>query len=377
MAEEKQDEASKTEEATPRKLEEARKKGQIPASREVNHFFMITALIFVVAVLGPYLSQQIGSVLKPFITQPDMVEVSGFAFEDQMNDLLINVGAIMVLPILLFVVAALSPSVVQNKWVFTTEQIKPKLEKLSVFRGFGRLFGLKALVEFIKNLLKLTIIGIACVLIILPFTDRFTGLMNMSVIESLDFSRYLAMRMLLTAIIILFFFAIIDFLYQRFSLLKQLRMTKQEVKDEYKQQEGDPHVKAKVKQLRRERAKKRMMENVPKADVIITNPTHYAIALEYDPDNMRAPKLTAKGVDAVAARIRESAEKHKVPIVRNPPLARILYDTTDIEEEIPYEHYQAVAKIIGYVYRLKGKKPKKRDENTLNPFKNMKMQKRN
>jgi flagellar biosynthetic protein FlhB len=376
MAEEAQDDSSKTEEPSHRRLEEARKKGQIAASREINHFFMLLAFTFIIAVLGPAMLNQAGSMLKPFITQPDMVEVSGLAFEQQMREVVLNTAAVLMLPILLFLIAAFAPSVMQNKWVFTTEQIKPKWDKLSLFKGMGRLFGLKALVEFLKNLLKLTIVGVAVTLAILPFTDHFVMLLNSGLAESLEFGRILAMRMLMTATIILFFFGIVDYFYQRFMLMKQLRMSKQELKDEYKQQEGDPHVKAKVKQLRRERARKRMMANVPKADVIITNPTHYAIALEYDPENMAAPKLTAKGTDAVAKRIREAAEKAKVPIVRNPPLARILYDTTDIDEEIPYEHYQAVAKIIGYIYKLKGKQPKKRDEKSTNPFKNLKMEKK-
>jgi len=377
MAEEAQDEASKTEEPTPRKLEEARKKGQVAGSREVNHFFMMLALTFIIGALGIPMMHQTLAMLKPYVTQPDMVEVSGLAFEQQMQELMANFAMVLMLPILLAVIAVFAPNVVQNKWVFTTEQMKPKFDKISPMKGANRLFGMKAIVEFIKNILKLTIIGVAIVLVVLPFTDQFVLLTNAGLPESLEFARHLALRMLIAATIILFLFGIIDFIYQRFMLMKQLRMTKQELKDEYKQQEGDPHIKAKVKQLRRERARKRMMANVPKADVIITNPTHYAIALEYDPDNMKAPRLTAKGVDAVAKRIRESAEKHKVPIVRNPPLARILFDTTDVDEEIPYEHYQAVAKIIGYVYKLKGKTPKKKPESkSTNPFKNIKVQKK-
>ncbi|MFZ4126267.1 MAG: flagellar biosynthesis protein FlhB, partial [Rickettsiales bacterium] len=371
-----QDESSKTEEPTQRKIDEARKKGQIASSREVNHFFMLLAFTFVVVGLGPSLFEQTATMLAPFITQPDMLEVSGLAFEDQMNELMMNVGALLVLPMFLFIMAAFAPNIIQNKFVVSAEQIKPKFEKISPMAGLKRLMGMRAIVEFLKNLLKITIVGIACVMAILPFTDHFAVLLNSGLKEALHFVRMLVLRMLITVTCIIFLLAIVDFLYQRFVMLKQLRMTKQEVKDEYKQQEGDPHVKAKVKQLRRDRARKRMMANVPKADVIITNPTHYAIALEYDPDNMKAPKLTAKGVDLVAKRIREAAEKHKVPIIRNPPLARILYDTTDIDEEVPYEHYQAVAKIIGYVYKLKGKQPKKRDDKSANPFQNVKMKKK-
>lgn len=376
MAEESQDDSSKTEEPSQHKLNEARKKGQIPSSREVNHFFMLLAFAFVVVGLGPSLSEETTFLLAPFITHPDTLEVSGLAFEIQMQELMINVGILLLLPMFLFIIAAITPNIVQNKLVISTEQIKIKFEKISPLAGLKRLLGLRAIVEFIKNLLKITFVGIVCILVILPFTDHFALLLNTSLQEALQFARMLTQRVLIAAICILFLLAIVDFLYQRFIHLKKLRMTKQEVKDEYKQQEGDPHIKAKIKQIRRDRARKNMMANVPKADVIITNPTHYAIALEYDPASMKAPKLTAKGTDLVAKRIREAAEKHKVPIIRNPPLARILYDTTDVDEEVPYEHYQAVAKVIGYVYKLKGKQPKKRDDKSANPFQNMKMKKK-
>jgi flagellar biosynthesis protein FlhB len=359
MSEEQQDEASKTEEPTPRRLEEARKKGQIASSREVNHFFMLLAITFLIMVLAAPMFKDTTRLLAPFITQPDLFEVSGLAFEEQMAELMTGLAAILVLPILLFIIASLAPAVVQNKFVVAVEHIKPKWDKISPLKGLERLFGKRALVEILKNILKLTLVAIACTLAALPFLPKLEGLTHAPPLAWLALSGEISARMLITATIILFLLAVLDFFYQRFALLKQLRMSKQEVKDEYKQQEGDPQVKAKVRQLRRDRARKRMMANVPKADVVITNPTHYAIALKYDPEKMKAPKLVAKGVDDIARRIRELAEKSKVPIVRNPPLARILYDTTEIDAEIPYAHYQAVAKIIGYVFKLKGKVPKK------------------
>ncbi|MFO0109369.1 MAG: flagellar biosynthesis protein FlhB [Alphaproteobacteria bacterium] len=359
MAEEQQDESSKTEEPTQRRLEEARKKGQIASSREVNHFFMLLAITFLLMTLALPMMKDTTRILKPFITQPDMVEVSGAAFAQQMQELMLNLAAILLLPFAIFVIAALIPAFLQNKFVFAVEHIKPKWEKLSPLKGFGRIFGKRALVEILKNTLKLTLVGIVAVMVVLPYSEQFELLTHATPLVSLNFTGEMAGRMLIAATIILFLLAIVDYFYQRFAMLKSLRMSKQEVKDEYKQQEGDPQIKSKVRQIRRDRARKRMMANVPKADVVITNPTHYAIALVYDPDKMQAPKLVAKGVDEVARRIRELAEKHKVPIVRNPPLARILYDTTEIDDEIPYAHYQAVAKIIGYVFKLKGKIPKK------------------
>ena len=184
------------------------------------------------------------------------------------------------------------------------------------------------------------------------------GVLAMPKSGMLEYTQYIAIKILIAVLILLFLLSIVDYLYQRFIFLKQMRMTRQELKDEYRQQEGDPHIKQRLRAIRREKARRRMMQNVPKADVVITNPTHYAVALQYDQLRMPAPILLAKGADEVAARIRELATKSKVPIVRNPPLARILYDTTEIDEEIPVEHYQAVAKVIGYVYKMQGKVPK-------------------
>jgi flagellar biosynthesis protein FlhB len=188
---------------------------------------------------------------------------------------------------------------------------------------------------------------------------RIAALPSYGMHDMLDLLYRMSIRISVAIALVMMVIALLDYFYQRFEYLKNLRMTKQEVKDEYRQQEGDPHIKSKLRQIRMERVRKRMLANVPKADVVITNPTHYAIALRYDPATMAAPVVVAKGVDKVAARIRSIAEENKIILYRNPPLARALYDHAEIDAEIPMEHYQAVAKIIGYVYRLKGKKLKK------------------
>lgn len=359
MSEESEDESAKTEEPTQKKLEEARKKGQIAASRELNHFFMMLAFAFFAMTLGPKVGRDSMDLLTHFITAPDEIEMSAGGVNTLMYDLAIGMIMLLFLTFLLTVVTALAPAIVQRKWVFSGDQIAPKLSKISPIAGVGRIFGMKALVEFLKNLLKITIIAAICVGVYLPYQDQLPSLMratdNLAMIK---FSATIASKILIGVCIFLFLLSIVDYLYQRAIIMKQLRMSKYDLKQEYKQQEGDPHVKGKLKQIRRERAKKRMMANVPKADVIITNPTHFAVALKYDSTTMKAPVVLAKGADEIAARIREKAGEHKVPIIRNPPLARVLYDTTDIDDEIPLEHYQAVAKIIGYVYRLKGKTPK-------------------
>lgn len=353
---ESEDDSSKTEEPTAKKLEEARKKGQIASSRELYHFFMMLSFLFFVMFLGPKLGVDSLDLLTPFVGSGDQFDMSAGGVNDTFQHIVFGMLMLLFLPFLLTFVAAITPAILQKKLVFASEHIKPKLSKISPLAGFGRLFGMKAIIEFLKSLLKVFVVGAICAMVLMPYRDELPQLLHSSSNATmLEYTQSITRKVLTAICIFLFLLSIVDYLYQRFTLLKSLRMTKHEVKEEYRQQEGDPHVKQRLRQIRRDRAKSRMMANVPKADVIVTNPTHYAIALKYDAATMQAPVMLAKGADEVAARIREKAGEHKIPIIRNPPLARILYETTDIDEEIPIEHYQAVAKIIGYVYRLKGK----------------------
>ncbi len=358
MADDSQDEASKTEEPTQRKLEEARKKGQVVQSREINHFFMMLAFTLIIMAIIPYTMRDALNQFSRFITAPDQIDITSTAFADLSKDILIQMFLIMLVPVILLIVAALTPAIIQNKFFFASERIMPKLEKISPLKGFSRIFGFKAFIEFLKNMLKVIIIGVIAYLVLAPQYKYAAVTVDMNLHSILGTARTLTIRLLIAVTCFLFFLAALDYFYQRFQFMKSMRMSKQEVKDEYKQQEGDPHIKGKRKQIAREKAQKRMMANVPKADVVITNPTHFAVALQYEQGSMQAPKVVAKGADDVAMRIREIAEKHKIPVMRNPPLARVLYDTTDVDDEIPYEHYAAVAKIIGYVYKLKGKSMK-------------------
>lgn len=355
---EQQDEASKTEEPTHKRLEDARKKGQVAQSREINHFFVLFAFACVILILSPAITRDISGLLMPFVARPDQYQMNQGTLGDVLGEMMGQIFIIMLIPLIVVLTAIIAIPTVQKKWLFSPESIKPKLEKLSPLKGLKRIYGGKALIEFGKSLLKISAVGLIVWLCSRPFFGYADSLIAQPATDSLLFAKTVAARILITVCILLFVLSVADFFLQRFLFLKSMRMTRQELKDEYKQQEGDPHIKAKLRQIRREKAQRRMMANVPKADVIITNPTHYAVALQYDPAAMTAPKVVAKGVDAVAARIREVAEKHKIPVMRNPPLARILYDTTDIDDDIPVEHYQAVAKIIGFVYRMKGKGPK-------------------
>jgi len=355
MAEESEDDASKTEEPSHKRLEDARKKGQIAQSREVNHFFMMLALTFILMVLFQPMGNETLRMFAPFIQQPENFDITGTNLRDLMVDVAVNLVLLVALPLLTALIAAFAPAIVQNKFIFTAEQIKPKFSKISPMEGFKRLFGGKAWIEFGKNIIKITIVGCIGWFVMLPYQDQFKAVIDVGLLGGMEIGKQMGANVMIAVCIFLFLLAAGDYLLQRFIHLKSLRMSKKEQKDEYKQQEGDPHVKSKQKQIRRERARKRMMQNVPDADVVVTNPTHYAVALKYDQQSMQAPKLVAKGADKVAAKIREIAEKNKVPIIRNPPLARVLFDTLDIDDEVPQEHYAAVAKIIGYVYRMQGK----------------------
>jgi flagellar biosynthetic protein FlhB len=222
-------------------------------------------------------------------------------------------------------------------------------------QGLKRLFAPRALVEFIKGLFKITIAGAAIVFAIWPYRHRLTDLADVALGDLVALMLSLSVRMLMAALAVLLVIAALDYVYQRFSFMRRQRMTRRELLDEMKAQEGDPIIKGRLRQIRMERARRRMMAAVPTADVVITNPTHYAVALKYDQAKMQAPRVVAKGTDAVAARIRELAAEHDVPLVENPPLARTLHASVEVDQEILPEHYRAVAEVIGYVMKLKSR----------------------
>lgn len=239
--------------------------------------------------------------------------------------------------------------------MFTPDKLKPQWERVSPMAGFKRIFGPDGLFQFGKTFLKLIAVGVICWFVLKPHTREFENLVAMSPASILPFSRDLAIALMSAAIIFLGFTAGADFIWQKMRFAKRMRMTKEEVKEDYKQSEGDPHVKAKLKQIRAQRSRKRMMQAVPTATVIVTNPTHYSVALRYEKDDP-APVCVAKGVDVLALKIREVAREHSVPIVENVPLARALYATVEIDDVIPREHFEAAAKVIGFVMQSRKKR---------------------
>jgi flagellar biosynthesis protein FlhB len=356
MADDEQDQEQKTEQPTQKRLDEALKKGNIPVSREVANFFILLMLAFTVAALAPIMLRDARNLLMPILANADTIATDQKGLGNLLSHLVFGSLSIIALPMVGVIFAAVAAGLLQNGFILTTEPIMPQLSRISPLAGIKRLFSWRSVVEFIKSILKICVVGYVAFIAIYPELGQIRQLPNSDTHAMLLFLAELAMRMTIGVVIAMFFIAILDTLYQRFQYTKSLRMTRQEIKDEYKQSEGDPHVKQRLRRLRAERARNRMMANVPEADVVITNPTHYAIALKYDSKDMQAPLVVAKGQDLIALKIREIAEENDIPIVENPPLARALFSSTKVDEEIPVTHYEAVAKIISYVYQLKGKK---------------------
>lgn len=350
-----QDDSQKTEDPTPKKLDDARRKGQVPLSREVNNWVMILAGTIVVLGLGPGMMEDMLRLLRTYFEQAHMMPVSPGGLQFTVVEVFRQVLIIIALPLLFLMAAAFLGPFIQIGPIFAPEIIKMDLSKVSIFKGFSRLFSMKSVVEFVKGILKLAIVSTVGMLILMPFYQSIDHMVGLPVETASEEMKSLISRLLIGVLVVLFIIAAIDLVYQRYEHNKKMRMSKQELKDEYRQSEGDPHVKAKLRQLRQEKARGRMMQAVPTADVVITNPTHYSVALKYNPDENEAPIVVAKGVDDLALRIREVAKEHDIVIMPNPPLARVLFDTVEVDDMVPPDQYKAVAEIISYVFKLKGK----------------------
>ncbi len=347
------DDAQKTEDPTPKKLEEARKRGQIAMSREVNNWVMLFAGTILVGVFFAPMMEQLVGVMRVYIEQAHALPSMPGGLSVVLGEALKEVLKIMALPLFFLMVAAFFAPFIQVGPLFAPGVIKPDFSKVSIIKGFGRLFSMRSVVELVKGILKIAAVGVVAVIIIYPYMDKFEHLIDQPIIMVMTELGFLVLKMMVGVLVILIVIAAIDLVYQRMEYNKKMRMSRQEVKDEYKQSEGDPQVKAKLRQLRSEKARQRMMQAVPDADVVITNPTHYSIALKYNPDDMPAPVVIAKGVDDIAMRIREVAKEHDIVLYENVPLARALYDVAEIDEMIPTEHFKAVAEIISYVFKLR------------------------
>lgn len=347
----------KTEKATPKKRREARQRGQVFRSIELNSAIVLIAGFLVLRLMSSFVQNKIQSVYIHYLgnigTTDNLFTLAGI---NKMNQNLIFTLAIILMPVLgLIMVSGLVVNYWQVGFLFTTRPLVPNLNRLNPVEGFKRIFSKRALAELLKSFLKLAIIIYTAYSEILKNIGQLTQLADWDLYKSFLYVSEAAFKIGTKIAIILIILAIFDYFYQWWEYEKSLRMTKQELKEEFKQVEGDPLVRSRIRERQRQLAMRRMMQEIPKADVVITNPVHFAVALRYEPSENDAPVVVAKGQDYVALKIKEIAKEHDVTIVQNKPLAQALYNSTEIGQTIPPELFHAVAEVLAYVYSIKGK----------------------
>lgn len=362
MAGDDQDKDSKTEDPSQKKLEDAVSKGQVVNSKEVTSFFLFLLLTLLAMWVLPYTMVQIASRLRFFIENAGNIPVDqgmvGVILVDIMKKMMLYISPIF---LMVFVATIFSSYMQHGEFIFTTETLQPQLSRLSIIKGFGKIFSVKNVVEFLKGIFKISLVGTFVYLVILADVKELSQYQELSIAGIIEQLKTMIYDILMLVTVIMAAIAGVDFSYQKYDHFTNLKMTKQEVKDEHKQSEGNPEVKRKMRQLRHEQSQKQIKQSVPKATVVITNPEHYAIALQYEMHKMNAPVCVAKGLDLIAQKIKEIAGENDIPIVENPPLARMLHKDVKVDQEIPVEHFEAVAKIISYVLSLNEKKKKRKN----------------
>ncbi|MBW7886928.1 MAG: flagellar biosynthesis protein FlhB [Bacteroidetes bacterium] len=359
MADEAPDKEERTEPATGKKREDSREKGMVAKSMDLNAIAMLLPGFFVVYLFGSSVYSHINDLFKTIVMVIPTIELTGETVQYYFGKLMIFFAATL-LPILAgFFVIGMISNIAQVGFKFTPQALRLKWNKLNPFAGIKRIMiSTHTLVEMLKSIFKATVVGIVAYFIISDLLDRAVMLVDSDASQIGNFLISSTMEIFVKVGIAFVVIGIIDYGYQRFEFEKNLRMTKQEVKEETKMTEGNPEIKGRIKMLQRQIAYRRMMTDVPKADVVVTNPTHFAIALQYDAKKMHAPKVLAKGADLMAQKIKEVAKQHNIPTVEDKPLAQALYKTVDIGEYIPEKLFQAVAQILAYIYRLKTRKNK-------------------
>src|ERR1700678_2140852 len=351
------DSGQATEEPTQRRLDEARAQGDIVKSQEVATFIVLGGATLAIAIFGPSTAENFARTFSVFIEQPDQILVDPGAIMGLMRGTLLHMAMIFGPPIGFLVATALAAHLLQNAPSFSPERLMPDFGKISPLAGLKRLFGLDGVTNLLKGLVKIVMVGSVVWMTLWPMRGQLSLVLDESPAEMTGDMVHLLLRVLIAVLSVLALVAVLDYTLQRYRFYQRNRMTKQELKEEFRQNDGDPLIKSRIRKIRMEKARRRMMGAVPNATVVITNPSHYAVALMYEQGKMDAPLCVAKGTDALALRIRAVAEEHKVPVIENPPLARALYATVEIDETIPQEHYKAVAQVIGYVLKLTGKRP--------------------
>jgi flagellar biosynthetic protein FlhB len=348
------DDTEKTEDPSQKRLDEALKHGDVAKSQEVNTWFVTAASALVLLSFSASAAGDLRTMMRNLLANAYQVPFDGAAMTILLHNLGTRVVAAVAIPFLLLALAAICGNMIQHRLVWSLEVLMPQLSRISPIAGAKRLFSKQALANFIKGLLKLAIIGTVFVALMWPERRRFEDMITLDPEALLPLTLVLALKLFGAVVMILAIIAAADYLFQYRQWFERQKMSLREVKDEFRQSDGDPKIKAKIRQLRAARARKRMMAAVPKATVVITNPTHFAVALKYE-RGMNAPICVAKGIDSLALKMREVAAANDVAVVENPPLARTLYAVVEIDQEVPAEHYKAVAEVIGYVLRLTGR----------------------
>jgi flagellar biosynthetic protein FlhB len=345
----------KTEKATPKKRQDTRKKGQVVKSMELSGASILLFTFLIMMMFSNFYKERMVRLFTDIFINRLSMEITG----ENVVALMMRYGIevmLLLAPVLLgAVLVALIVNYMQVGFLLVGEGLKPKLEKLNPIKGFKNIFSLRSLVEFAKSIMKMSIIGFLVYSTITGYQSDIASLSHFSLDAILHFAASITLNLGIKIAVALLVLAVLDYMYQKYDYEKNIRMSKQDIKDEYKKMEGDPLIKGKIRERQRRMAVQRMMQEVPKADVIITNPTHFAVALKYEGSEMEAPQIIAKGQDYVALRIKEIAKEHGVITMENKPLARALFQRAEIGDAIPADLFQAVAEVLAYVYKLKGR----------------------
>ncbi|RYG73858.1 flagellar biosynthesis protein FlhB [Lentibacillus lipolyticus] len=345
----------KTEKATPKKRQDERKKGKVAKSQDINTAMLLFLCFVMLFVSGSFMKNHLTALFRHSFTEYIHWGVTVDSVNQVLVESLIEMAKILTPVMAIAIVAGLASNFTQIGFLFTTDPLKMDLKKIDPIQGAKKVFSARALVELVKSLLKIVFIGAITFFVIWIYKDDMMMLAFKTAEHAIGFFGEITITMGIAAAIALLLLSVLDYTYQKYDFEKNIKMSKKDVKDEHKNMEGDPQIKSKMKERQRDMATQRMMSEVPSADVVITNPTHYAIAVKYDEAKASAPYIVAKGTDYIALKIKEVAKEHKVMTVENRPLARSLYDAVEIDEVIPEEFYKAVAEILAYVYRLEKK----------------------
>jgi flagellar biosynthetic protein FlhB len=351
VAEFEQD-AERTEDPTSKRLEEAIERGDVAKSGEVNTLFMLAGSTLALFAFGGFAATELTQTLRGVLAGASAAGAADFSYARLIEAVLVKVLIAIAPALAVLVAAALAGNFIQHRFLWTFQPLMPQFSRVSPMTGAKRLFSKQSAIGLAKGFAKLTVVGVVMYLVAAPELDRILAFAGGDLLQAMSAAMTLVLRLLVGVCAVMVLVAALDWLWTYHTWYERHRMSVREIREEHKQTEGDPTVKAKLRQIRVARMRKRMMTEVPKATVVIANPTHFAVALRYE-SGMNAPVCVAKGMDLIAHRIRELAREHRVPVVENPPLARALHQSVEIDEEIPAEHYKAVAEVIGYVLRLR------------------------